>query len=142
MPSYVCQREGIATGQPISTLPGRALDHRIGVLPFLTPLTIEAAFTVTCELEHRAEQPTPCPRRTPAAGNPRGPNGYRWLVASCCTPNQRCRSRSDVPGSGSCAPWRRTPPTRTDMLRTPHHDTIGLVQRGTGNTFARPREDS
>ena len=59
VPTYVCQREGIDTGQPIcTTLPGATLDDRIGVLLLaaLTPLTVEAAFTVTAELEHRAEQ--------------------------------------------------------------------------------------
>ncbi|HEX2805697.1 MAG TPA: recombinase family protein, partial [Kineosporiaceae bacterium] len=59
VPTYVCQREGIETAQPIcATLPGQTLDDQIGVLLLaaLTPLTIEAAFTVTSELEHRAEQ--------------------------------------------------------------------------------------
>ena len=59
VPTYVCQRDGIQTAQPIcATLPGATLDDRIGVLlvATLTPLTIEAAFTVTAELAHRAEQ--------------------------------------------------------------------------------------
>jgi DNA invertase Pin-like site-specific DNA recombinase len=59
VPTYVCQLTGIATGQPIcTTLPGHTLDTQIGVLLLaaLTPLTIEAALTVTAELEHRAEQ--------------------------------------------------------------------------------------
>jgi DNA invertase Pin-like site-specific DNA recombinase len=59
VPTYVCQRDGIANARGIcTTLPGHSLDQRIGVLLIqtLTPLTIEAAFTVTAELEHRAEQ--------------------------------------------------------------------------------------
>ena len=59
IPSYVCQRVGIATATPICTvLPGHTLDTRIGVLLIqeLSPLSIEAAFTVTAELAHRAEQ--------------------------------------------------------------------------------------
>ncbi len=59
LPTYVCQRDGIANGRPIcATIPGHDLDERIGVLLIdtLTPLTVEAAFTVTAELEHRAEQ--------------------------------------------------------------------------------------
>jgi hypothetical protein len=59
VPTYVCQRDGIANGRGIcTTLPGHSLDERIGVLLIdtLTPLTIEAAVTVTAELEHRAEQ--------------------------------------------------------------------------------------
>ena len=58
-PTYVCQRAGIETAQPICTsLPGHTLDTAIGalLLAALTPLTIEAAFTVTAELTHRAEQ--------------------------------------------------------------------------------------
>ena len=59
VPTYLCQRAGIATGTPIcTTLPGHSLDTQIGALLIvaLTPLTIEAAFTVTAELAHRAEQ--------------------------------------------------------------------------------------
>ena len=59
LPTYVCQRDGIANGRPVcATIPGHDLDERIGVLLIdtLTPLTVEAAFTVTAELEHRAEQ--------------------------------------------------------------------------------------
>ena len=59
LPTYVCQRDGIANGRPIcATIPGQDLDQRIGALLIatLTPLTVEAAFTVTAELEHRAEQ--------------------------------------------------------------------------------------
>jgi DNA invertase Pin-like site-specific DNA recombinase len=59
LPTYVCQRAGIETAQPICTaLPGHTLDDQIGalLLAALTPLTIEAAFTVTAELTHRAEQ--------------------------------------------------------------------------------------
>ena len=59
LPTYVCQRDAIANGRPVcATIPGHDLDERIGVLLIdtLTPLTVEAAFTVTAELEHRAEQ--------------------------------------------------------------------------------------
>ena len=59
IPSYVCQRVGIATAAPVCTvLPGHDLDTQIGVLLIaaLTPLSVEAAFTVTAELAHRAEQ--------------------------------------------------------------------------------------
>jgi len=59
LPTYVCQRDGSANGRPVcATIPGHDLDERIGVLLIdtLTPLTVEAAFTVTAELEHRAEQ--------------------------------------------------------------------------------------
>jgi Recombinase zinc beta ribbon domain len=59
IPSYLCQRVGIATATSICTvLPGHTLDARIGVLLIqeLSPLSIEAAFTVTAELAHRAEQ--------------------------------------------------------------------------------------
>ena len=59
VPNYVCQREGIKTATPICTsLPGQSLDDAIGalLLATLTPLTLEVAFTVSAELEHRAEQ--------------------------------------------------------------------------------------
>jgi hypothetical protein len=57
LPPYLCQRDGIAHGRPIgATIPGHDLDERIGVLLIdtLTPLAVEAALTVTTELEHRA----------------------------------------------------------------------------------------
>ena len=59
VPTYLCQRAGIDTAQPIcTTLPGQSLDDQIAALLIaaLTPLTIEAAFTVTAELARRAEQ--------------------------------------------------------------------------------------
>jgi DNA invertase Pin-like site-specific DNA recombinase len=59
LPTYVCQRDGIANGRRIcATIPGHDLDERIGLLLIdtLTPLTVEAALTVTAELEHQAEQ--------------------------------------------------------------------------------------
>jgi hypothetical protein len=59
VPTYVCQREGIANARRIcTTVPGATLDERIGALLIatLTPLSIEAALTVTAELQQRAEQ--------------------------------------------------------------------------------------
>ena len=59
LPTYVCQRDGIANGHRIcTTIPGHSLDQRIGMLLIetLTPLAIEAALTVTAELEHRAAE--------------------------------------------------------------------------------------
>ena len=58
-PQLRLPRVGIATAAPVCTvLPGHDLDTQIGVLLIaaLTPLSIEAAFTVTAELAHRAEQ--------------------------------------------------------------------------------------
>ena len=57
LPTYVCQRDGIANGHRIcTTIPGHSLDQRIGMLLIetLTPLAIEAALTVQAELQHRA----------------------------------------------------------------------------------------
>ena len=59
LPTYVCQRDGIANGHRIcTTIPGHSLDQRIGMLLIetLTPLAIEAALTVQAELQHRADQ--------------------------------------------------------------------------------------
>ena len=59
LPTYVCQRDGIAHGRRIcQAVPGAGLDERIGqlLIDTLTPLAIEAALTVTAELEHRADQ--------------------------------------------------------------------------------------
>jgi DNA invertase Pin-like site-specific DNA recombinase len=59
LPTYVCQRDGIANGHRIcTTIPGHSLDERIGMLLIetLTPLTIEAALTVQAELQHRADE--------------------------------------------------------------------------------------
>jgi DNA invertase Pin-like site-specific DNA recombinase len=59
VPTYVCQRDGIANARRIcTTVPGATLDERIGILIIdtLTPFSIEAALTVTAELRQRAEQ--------------------------------------------------------------------------------------
>jgi DNA invertase Pin-like site-specific DNA recombinase len=59
LPTYLCQRDGIDNARPIcATIPGADLDERIGVLLLdtLTPLAVEAAFTVTAELQHRAAE--------------------------------------------------------------------------------------
>ena len=59
LPTYVCQRDGIANGHRIcTTIPGHSPGERIGTLLIqtLTPLTIEAALTVQAELQHRADE--------------------------------------------------------------------------------------
>ena len=59
LPAYVCQRDGIEHGHRIcQTIPGSGLDQRIGqlLIDTLTPLAIEAALTVTAELQHRAAE--------------------------------------------------------------------------------------
>jgi DNA invertase Pin-like site-specific DNA recombinase len=58
-PDYLCQRDGIQNARPICTaIPGAGLDQAIGqlLLTTLTPLAVEAALTVTAELEHRAAE--------------------------------------------------------------------------------------
>ena len=58
-PTYLCQRDGIENARPICTaIPGAGLDQAIGQLLIgtLTPLAVEAALTVTAELEHRAAE--------------------------------------------------------------------------------------
>ncbi len=58
-PTYLCQRDGIENARPICTaIPGADLDKAIGQLLIgtLTPLAVEAALTVTAELEHRAAE--------------------------------------------------------------------------------------
>ena len=59
LPTYVCQRDGIEHARRIcQAVPGAGLDERIGqlLIDTLTPLTVEAALTVSAELEHRADQ--------------------------------------------------------------------------------------
>ena len=59
VPAYVCQRDGIEHARRIcQALPGAGLDQQIGrlLIATLTPLTVEAALTVTAELEHRAAE--------------------------------------------------------------------------------------
>ncbi|WP_067480923.1 recombinase family protein [Nocardia amamiensis] len=56
-PTYVCQRDGIETAQPVcAVIPGADLDTRIGqlLIDTLTPLTVEAALAVSAELDQRA----------------------------------------------------------------------------------------
>jgi len=58
-PDYLCQRDGIENARPIcAAIPGAGLDQAIGelLIDTLTPLAVEAALTVTAELEHRAGQ--------------------------------------------------------------------------------------
>ena len=58
-PTYLCQRDGIENARPIcAAIPGASLDQAIGqlLLATLTPLAVEAALTVTAELEHRAAE--------------------------------------------------------------------------------------
>ena len=59
LPTYLCQRDGIANARPICTaIPGHTLDEHIGQLLIgtLTPLAVEAALQVSAELEHRAAE--------------------------------------------------------------------------------------
>src|SRR6516164_3039203 len=58
-PTYLCQRDGIENARRIcAVIPGAGLDQAIGQLlvTSLTPLAVEAALTVTAELEHRAAE--------------------------------------------------------------------------------------
>jgi hypothetical protein len=59
LPTYMCQRDGIATAQRIcACIPGANLDQRIGqlLLENLSPLAVEAALTVSAELEQRSAE--------------------------------------------------------------------------------------
>jgi DNA invertase Pin-like site-specific DNA recombinase len=59
LPTYVCQHDKIENGGPdCQTIPGAGIDTAIAALLIdtLTPLAIEAALTVTAELQHRAHQ--------------------------------------------------------------------------------------
>ena len=58
-PDYLCQRDGIENARPICTaIPGACLDQAAGqlLLDSLTPLAVEAALTVTAELQQRAAE--------------------------------------------------------------------------------------
>jgi DNA invertase Pin-like site-specific DNA recombinase len=58
-PDYLCQRDGIENARPICTaIPGASLDQAAGqlLLDSLTPLAVEAALTVTAELQQRAAE--------------------------------------------------------------------------------------
>ena len=58
-PTYLCQRDGIENARRIcAAIPGASLDQATGqlLLATLTPLAVEAALTVTAELEHRAAE--------------------------------------------------------------------------------------
>ena len=59
LPVYVCQRDGIENAERICTsLPGVDLDQRIGrlLLDTLSPLAVEAALTVSAELQQRSAE--------------------------------------------------------------------------------------
>ena len=58
-PTYVCQRHGIAHGEPIcQSIPGRGLDVAIGrvLVETVTPLTLEMALTVQQEIQARLDE--------------------------------------------------------------------------------------
>jgi DNA invertase Pin-like site-specific DNA recombinase len=58
-PTYVCQRRGIARGEPIcQSIPGRGLDDAIGrvLVETVTPLTLEMALTVQQEIQARLDE--------------------------------------------------------------------------------------
>src|SRR5712691_12102272 len=58
-PTYVCQRRGIARGEPIcQTVPGRGLDDAIAglLLDTVTPLTLEITLAVQQELQTRLDE--------------------------------------------------------------------------------------
>jgi DNA invertase Pin-like site-specific DNA recombinase len=58
-PTYVCQRRGIAHGEPIcQSIPGRGLDEAIArvLLETVTPLTLEMTLTVQQELHTRLDE--------------------------------------------------------------------------------------
>lgn len=58
-PTYVCQRRGIAHGEPIcQSIPGRGLDEAIArvLLETVTPLTLEMTLTVQQELQTRLDE--------------------------------------------------------------------------------------
>jgi DNA invertase Pin-like site-specific DNA recombinase len=58
-PTYVCQRRGIARGEPIcQTIPGRGLDDAIGgvLIETVTPLTLDMALTVRQELQAQLDE--------------------------------------------------------------------------------------
>ena len=58
-PTYVCQRSGIAHGEPIcQSIPGRGLDDAIGrvLVETVTPLTLEMALTVQQEIQARLDE--------------------------------------------------------------------------------------
>jgi DNA invertase Pin-like site-specific DNA recombinase len=59
LPTYLCQRDGIANGRPICTaIPGHTLDQHVGhlLIATLTPLAAEAALQVSAELQQRAAE--------------------------------------------------------------------------------------
>jgi hypothetical protein len=59
LPTYVCQQDKIENNHPdCQTIPGAGIDTAIGqlLIDTLTPLAIDAAFTVTAELEHRTHE--------------------------------------------------------------------------------------
>ena len=58
-PTYVCQRRGIARGEPIChSVPGRGLDDALGrvLIDTVTPLTLEMTLTVQHELQARLDE--------------------------------------------------------------------------------------
>jgi len=59
LPTYVCQADMIEKGGAVcQTIPGAGIDTAVGhmLIDTLTPLAVEAALTVTAELEHRAAE--------------------------------------------------------------------------------------
>ena len=59
LPTYCCQRQGIARAEPIcQTIPGQHLDEAIGrlLVESVTPMALEATLTVQQQLQSRADE--------------------------------------------------------------------------------------
>ncbi len=59
VPGYICQRAGIARGEPIcQSMPGKTIDERIGVLlvEAVTPMALEVALSVQREFQARIDE--------------------------------------------------------------------------------------
>ena len=92
LPTYLCQRDGIANARPIcAAIPGHTLDERVGqlLIDTLTPLAAEPALQVSAELgasrrsrrtARRPRRARPLPRRPGPPPLPPVDPGHRLVT--------------------------------------------------------------
>jgi hypothetical protein len=128
IPTYLCQRRGIENATPIcQAIPGADLDTRIGqlLLDTLTPIAVEAAFTVAAELDTRAEH----------ADQLRAAHVQRAQYHADLA--RRRYLAVDPPTASSPTPWKQTGTPRYASSTTPRTPTTQPAN-STPGTSATP----
>jgi hypothetical protein len=137
LPTYVCQHDKIQNAGPdCQSIPGAGIDTAIGALLIdtLTPLAVEAALTVTAELQHRAHQAdqlraAATSPSTPPTGSSPTPSKPTTTTPSAPTATPKTPTTKPPTPPPGPSPMRRKPasanwsPTSPPSSTTPTHPT-------------------